>query len=108
MDWKVKWLWCIGITAWWTTAVGRVEAKTIVTGQWRDTECHKYKHYRCGDGCQVSAGDTDWLWIRPCKCGGEEVAVDDQWCCMSPDDNCTTNFTSARQSEDDPDEIGRK
>ena len=64
----------------------------------------EYKHYRCGDGCRASPGDTDWLWIRPCECGGEEVDVVDQWCCMSPDDNCTTNFTSARQSENDPDD----
>ena len=101
MDWKVKWLWCIGIAAWWFTAVGRVGGKTIVTGQWRDTECHKYKHYRCGDECTAKVGDRDWLWIEPCECGGEYVDID-HWCCMSPDNNCTTNFTSARQSERNP------
>ena len=100
MELKVNGLWPLVSFLALLNGVGRVEGWTNVTGQWENSQCHKYDQYKCGDECLKS--DT-LLMMQPCDCGGKRLDRWSQWCCMSPDGNCSTDFNSAKIQVDSDD-----
>ena len=94
MDCGEKVLWCLVLLALFT-GVGRVDGWTNVTGQWLNNQCNKFDKYKCGDVCRDRT--KVYLYMRPCECGGEKYDWFSHWCCKSPQENCSTDFSSARQ-----------